>query len=405
VRKPGPVFFPRMPAFNGGLARARHLLRARFDHAAFRVAQLRVLGPLLTGRSVLAVLPTGAGKSLCYQLPALMADGLTLVVSPLISLMQDQVAALRRRGIAAAYLNSLLAPEERRTTLDTALSGSLALLYCAPERLSALVRAVSRAGRDVSLLAVDEAHCIVEWGNEFRPVYRRLDRFRYLLGNPVTIALTGSATPAAREEILRVLRIPDADVVVTSFDRPNLTFCVERVRDDRHRFARVRELTRGVNGTVIVYAPTRRLTELVTRALRRMGMPAAPYHAGLDAATRHRVLRAFLAGRAPVIVATSAFGMGIDKADVRRVLHWGPPRTLEAYYQEAGRAGRDGRRAECVIMWQPSDFAWGTGATDMRRYVERRACRRGTLLAYFGERPGICSGCDVCGIEAYRPST
>src|SRR5205823_4106828 len=182
------------------------------------------------------------------------------------------------------------------------------------ERLGSLVRQLSHAGREVSLLAVDEAHCIVEWGNEFRPVYRRLDRYRYLLGDPVTIALTGSATPGTRAEILHVLRIPQAEVVV----------------------------------------------------------------------------------------ATSAFGMGIDKPDVRRVLHWGPPRTVEAYYQEAGRAGRDGRRADCVMVWRPSDFERGDAAAGMRRYVETRACRRGTLLAYFGERGAACSGCDVCGLAPFQ---
>src|SRR5207237_7552712 len=169
---------------------------------------------------------------------------------------------------------------------------------CCPRRVGSLVRRLSRAGREVSLLAVDEAHCTVEWGNEFRPVYRRLDRYRYLLGDPITIALTGSATPGTRAEILRVLRIPQAEVVVTSFDRPNLVFCVERVRDDRERFARMRELIRGVDGPVIVYAPTRRLTELVARALLRMGVRAAPYYSGLTARTRRRVLRAFLAVRA-----------------------------------------------------------------------------------------------------------
>src|SRR5213594_1753602 len=394
-----------MSPFSGGLVRARELVAVRFGHAALRVHQVRELGPLLAGRSVLAVLPTGAGKSLCYQLPALMAPGLTLVVSPLISLMQDQVAALRRRGIAAAFLNSLLAPDQRRTILEAALSGQLTLLYCAPERLGSLVHRLARAGREGSLLAVDEAHCIVEWGNEFRPVYRRLDRHRYLLGDPVTIALTGSATPGTRADILRVLRIPQAEVVVTSFDRPNLVFRVERVRDDRERFARMRELIRGVDGSVIVYAPTRRLTELVARALLRLGVRAAPYHAGLTARTRRQVLRAFLADRAPVVVATGAFGMGIDKPDVRRVLHWGPPRTVEAYYQEAGRAGRDGRRADCVMVWRPSDFEWGDTAAGMRRYVETRACRRGALLAYFGERGAACSGCDVCGLESWRPST
>src|SRR5437899_2322811 len=244
-----------MSPFTGGLPRARALLAERFGHPVFRAHQVRVLGPLLAGQSVLAVLPTGAGKSLCYQLPALMTRGLTLVVSPLISLMQNQVAALRRRGIAAAYLNSLLDPHERRAILDAAVSGSLALLYCAPERLGSLVHRLTRAGREVSLLAVDEAHCIVEWGNEFRPVYRRLDKYRYLLGEPVTIALTGSATPASRADILQFLRIPRAEVVVTSFDRPNLVFRVERVRDDGARFGRLRQLIRGAGGPVIVYTP------------------------------------------------------------------------------------------------------------------------------------------------------
>ncbi|HXL05815.1 MAG TPA: ATP-dependent DNA helicase RecQ [Gemmatimonadales bacterium] len=396
---------PTASPFRGGLATARVLLRDRFGHPALRIHQLKVLGPLLAGRSVLAVLPTGAGKSLCFQLPALMTAGLTLVVSPLISLMQDQVGALRRRGIAAAYLNSLLSADQRRLILDGAVSGCVSILYCAPERLAALVRPLSRAGREVALLAVDEAHCIVEWGNEFRPVYRRLDRFRYLLGDPVTIALTGSATPGTRAEILQVLGIPHAETVLTSFDRPNLVFQVEHVRDDRERFARVRELVRVAEGSSIVYTPTRRLTELVTRALLRMGVRAAPYHAGLTPSMRRRVLRAFLSGQAPIVVATSAFGMGIDKADVRRVVHWGPPRTLEGYYQEAGRAGRDGRRSECVLVWHASDCAWSDATAEVRRYVAARTCRRGMLLAYFGERAATCSGCDVCGVGSYRPST
>ena len=383
--------------FQGGLATARLLLQDRFGHPAFRIHQLKVLGPLLAGRSVLAVLPTGAGKSLCFQLPALMTAGLTLVVSPLISLMQDQVGALRRRGIAAAYINSLLSADQRRLILDGAASGQVSILYCAPERLAGLMRPLARAGREVSLLAIDEAHCIVEWGNEFRPVYRRLDRFRYLLGDPVTIALTGSATPGTRAEILHVLRIPHAETVLTSFDRPNLVFRVERVRDDRERFARLRELVRVAEGSSIVYTPTRRLTELVTRALLRLGVRAAPYHAGLTPGMRRRVLRAFLSGEAPIVVATSAFGMGIDKADVRRVVHWGPPRTLEGYYQEAGRAGRDGRRADCLLLWRPDDLtADAPAAPEVRRYLETRSCRRRALLGYFGERAGACAGCDHC---------
>lgn len=391
-----------MPAFSGGLVRAREFLASRFGHSGFRIHQLKVLGPLLAGRSVLAVLPTGAGKSLCYQIPALMADGggLTLVVSPLISLMQDQVGGLRRRGIPAAYLNSHLTRDQRRTVLEAAVGGGLAMLYCAPERLASLVRRLRSTGVRVTLLAVDEAHCIVEWGNEFRPVYRRLGQYRYLLGNPPTLALTGSATAATRAEILAVLRIPHAQVVVASFDRPNLWFAVERVRDDRERFARLRALIGDARGHTIVYAPTRRLTELVTRALLRMGVRAAPYHAGLAAATRRQVLLAFLRDRVPVVVATSAFGMGIDKPDVRRVVHWGPPRTLEAYYQEAGRAGRDGRPAECTILWRPRDFDFVDLAPAVRRYVEARRCRRRLLLEHFGETGVRCSGCDVCGTSA-----
>lgn len=364
---------------------AREILQDRFGHPRFRVHQLRVLGPLLAGRDVLAVLPTGAGKSLCYQVPALLGRGLTLVISPLISLMQDQVGALRRRGISAAYVNSQLDGEQQRLVLDAATNGRLALLYCAPERLASLTRRLVEARTRVALLAIDEAHCITEWGNEFRPVYRRLGVFRSQLGRPTTVALTGSATPAARADILKVLRIPNADVVVTSFDRPNLRFMVQRVRDNRERFALIRAQIRGATGASIIYTPTRRLSELVARALRRTSIRAAPYHAGLSAEVRRRVLRAFLANNVPVIVATSAFGMGIDKPDVRRVLHWGPPPTLEAYYQEAGRAGRDGQPSDCVILWRPPDLAWGNISLEMKRYVHARSDHRQLLLAYFGE--------------------
>src|SRR5213596_1918352 len=359
-----------VPTFNGGLDAARTILQDRFGHARFRIHQLKVLGPLLAGHNVLAVLPTGAGKSLCYQVPALLGAGLTVVVSPLISLMQDQVAALRRRGIAAAYINSQLDAVQRRVVLDAATHGRLALLYCAPERLASLTRRLCAAGTRVALLAIDEAHCITEWGNEFRPVYRRLGVFRSQLGRPPTIALSGSATPAARADILEVLRMPDAAVVVTSFDRPNLRFGVQRVRDDRERFAIIRARVRDAAGASLIYTPTRRLTELVTRALLRTSVRAAPYHAGLSAGIRRRVLRAFLADQVHVIVATSAFGMGIDKPDVRQVLHWGPPPTVEAYYQEAGRAGRDGCPSNCVVVWRREDFAWGSIAPAMRRYVE-----------------------------------
>jgi len=374
-----------MPTCIVGLDAARTILRERFGHARFRVHQLKVLGPLLAGRNVLAVLPTGAGKSLCYQVPALLGTGLTLVVSPLISLMQDQVGALRRRGIAAAYVNSQLDQGQRRVILDAATGGRLALLYCAPERLATLTRRLVAARAPIALLAIDEAHCITEWGNEFRPVYRRLGVFRSLLGQPPTIALTGSATPAARADILHVLRMPDAQVVVTSFDRPNLSFRVRRVRDDRERFAVIRARVRETTGASLIYTPTRRLTELVTRALLRTSVRAAPYHAGLSPGVRRRVLQAFLADQVRAIVATSAFGMGIDKSDVRQVLHWGPPPTIEAYYQEAGRGGRDGKTSDCIVLWRPEDFAWGNVSPTMRRYVESRTNHRAMILEYFGE--------------------
>src|SRR2546422_5206443 len=389
-----------MPTCTVGLDAARTVLKERFGHGRFRVHQLKVLGPLLAGRDVLAVLPTGAGKSLCYQVPALLGAGLTLVVSPLISLMQDQVGALRRRGIAAAYVNSQLDADQRRVVLDAATEGRLALLCCAPDRLGSLTRRLSAAGTRVALLAIDEAHCITEWGNEFRPVYQRLGVFRSLLGRPTTIALTGSATPATRADILRVLRMPDAAVIVTSFDRPNLAFATRPIRDDRERFAVIRQRVKDGSGASLIYTPTRRLTELVTRALLLTSVRAAPYHAGLTASTRRRVLRAFLADRVRVIVATSAFGMGIDKPDLRQVLHWGPPPTLEAYYQEAGRAGRDGQPSDCLILWRREDFGWGNIARPMHTYVAARRCRRRILLDYFGEHVGFCSGCDVCGVSA-----
>ena len=382
-----------------GLDAARVVLDRYWGYRAFRPHQLKVIGPVLAGRSVLAVLPTGAGKSLCFQVPALLRDGLTLVVSPLISLMQDQVRALARRGVPAAYLNSTLSREDRAAVLAGVRQGRVRLLYGAPERLPALVRWLTRAGVSVGLLAVDEAHCIAEWGHEFRPVYRRLGEFRWRLGEPVTVALTGSATPAARREILDVLRLPQAIAVIASFDRPNLRFDIVRVPDDRERFNRLRRLVRDSRGSVIVYAPTRRLAELITRALLRMGTRAAPYHAGLPLDLRRRVLLAFLRGRERVIVATTAFGMGIDKPDVRRVLHWGPARTLEGYYQEAGRAGRDGAPSVCTLLWHPDDWRTTTGVhAAMRAFIERRRCRRRALLEHFGERlAGRCAGCDVCG--------
>ena len=388
-----------MTRFPGGLERARALLATHWGYGGFRAGQVRVLGPLLAGRDTLAVLPTGAGKSLCFQIPALMSGGLTIVVSPLVSLMQDQVAALRRRGIAALYLNSTQTLTRRHQVLDAVRAGLVRLLYCAPERLPAVARRLAAWSLRPALLAVDEAHFITEWGHEFRPVYRLLGKYRYLMGDPLTIAVTGSATVPARGEIARVLRLRNAVEVVGSFDRPNLRFHTQVIRDDRERFSQIANRIRAATAATIVYAPTRRLTELIARALLLRSLNAAPYHAGLTARVRRHTLMAFLEDRVGAVVATTAFGMGIDKPDVRSVLHWGPAHTLDGYYQEAGRAGRDGHPAECLVLWRDADLRWPGIAPAMKVYLQRRACRRRMLLEYFGERLDRCSGCDYCEIR------
>jgi len=388
-----------MTSFPGGLERARRLLAAHWGYGGFRPNQVRVLAPLLGGRDVLAILPTGAGKSLCFQIPALMSSGLTVVVSPLVSLMQDQVGALRRRGVAAAYINSTQTLEHRHAVLDAVRAGLVRLLYCAPERLPSLTRRLAAWTLRPALLAVDEAHCITAWGHEFRPAYQLLGKYRYLMGNPPTIAVTGSATTLARAEIARVLRLEGVVEVVGSFDRPNLRFTTELVQDDRGRFAKIVERVRRATAATIVYAPTRRLTELITRALLLRSLRAAPYHAGLTAAVRRSTLKAFLSDQVGTVVATTAFGMGIDKPDVRSVLHWGPAHTLDGYYQEAGRAGRDGHAAECRVFWRDGDLRWPGIAPAMKVYLQRRACRRRLLLQYFGERLERCAGCDYCEIR------
>lgn len=450
----------------GLFRRAEGLLRRHFGYPAFRPAQRRVVHSVLAGRDVLAVLPTGAGKSLCFQVPALALGGLTVVVSPLISLMDDQVAAARLRGIPAAALHSGLAPAERGAVRRALARGTLRLLYLSPERLGRIAGVLRRLAGRPSLLAIDEAHCISEWGDDFRPSYRGLRRARYLLGQPQAIALTGSATPEVRASIASALglgrRIGSADrgfdLHLTSFDRPNLWFGAIRVAGERDRLRRLLALLAGDDRVALVYAPTRRTTERVAHALRRAGYLAEPYHAGLAGDRRAALLERFLAGEIEVVVATCAFGMGIDKPDVRLVVHWVAPATPESYYQEAGRAGRDGRPSRCVVLWRPDDSAvhrrqldvtypepalveriWrgelparrapravrasaerlarelrpGAGPVDwrpvrerraralrrlavMRRYLERGGCRRRALLAYFGERLGSCSGCDRC---------
>jgi len=434
----------------------------RLGYESFRPGQREAIETLMTVGRVLLVAPTGGGKSLTYQLPALSLGGTTLVISPLVALMNDQVQALTARGVSATFLASTLDGTEVRRRMARVAQGEYSLVYVAPERLvfggfRSLIRDIA-----VPLVAIDEAHCISEWGHDFRPEFRAIGTVRAALGHPQTVALTGSATPPVRADIARVLGLGGgqparARVHVASFDRRNLRFEALRVESERERFATLRALLRR-GETAIVYAPTRKATETLALALRHVGHAASPYHAGLDAETRAEVLDAFLEDRIGVVVATSAFGMGIDKPGVRRVVHWSMPPTPESYYQEAGRAGRDGQAAHCVLLLRRGDATlhrrqldvtfpsrelleslWAGRrdparvAANIRESAERlraelrpeggppdwsrvaarrkaaerridtmwayaagRRCRREALLAYFGERLVRCAGCDRC---------
>lgn len=338
-----------------GLAEARSALERTFGFTAFRGVQERAVEAVLAGRDVLILMPTGGGKSLCYQVPALILPGLMLVVSPLISLMKDQVDALERRGVAATFLNSSLTADERRSRLDRARRGELRLLYIAPERFLSPEFREALPQLQVGRLAVDEAHCVSEWGRDFRPAYLGLGSERRRLRCPL-IALTATATPMARAEIIFHLGMRSPVVLAGGFDRPNLSWRVERVRSGSDRVALlIHRLKRPREGAAIVYAPTRRRVDAIADRINRAGLPAAGYHAGADPDERRRLQERFMEDPAPVLVATNAFGMGVDKPNVRLVLHYAMPGSLEAYYQEAGRAGRDGRPAHCILLHAHAD--------------------------------------------------
>ncbi|MDQ7039768.1 MAG: ATP-dependent DNA helicase RecQ [Rhodothermus sp.] len=332
---------------------ARTLLRRYWQHENFRPGQWEIIEAVLQGQDVLAVLPTGSGKSICYQLPALMQEGLTLVVSPLIALIEDQVARLRARGIAAAFLHSHLTPHMAEQCWIDAEHGAYRLLYVTPEQLTS-ARFEARAARlRVTLLTVDEAHCVSEWGPQFRPAYLQLPEARQRLGHPPLLALTATAAPRVRQDIVAKLALRTPRIVVHGFDRPNLVWSVFETTD---KVARVRAVLRGVPGPGILYCATRRSAERWTETLRQLGTEAVCYHGGLPAADRTAAQRTWCEGRARMIVATSAFGMGIDRPDVRFVIHVELPPSLEAYYQEAGRAGRDGQKAYAVLLFQEQDI-------------------------------------------------
>ena len=397
-------------------------LKTYFGHTAFRPGQEAVIDALLAGRDVLAVMPTGAGKSACYQIPAVLRRGVTLVVSPLISLMQDQVAALREAGIPAACIHSGQAEETYREIVSSALDGAFRILYVAPERLETDSFLHLALRLDVGLVAVDEAHCVSQWGQDFRPSYLKIaDFLARLPRRPVVGAFTATATEQVKADIAALLGLRDPLTLTTGFDRPNLYFAVARPRD-KERYVEEDILDHpGKSG--IVYCATRKSVESLCRQLRAAGIPATRYHAGLEAGERQKNQEDFVYDRRRVMVATNAFGMGIDKSNVSFVLHYNMPKNLENYYQEAGRAGRDGEKAECILLFSLGDVqtaryfidnntdnedltpaqAGTVRARELERldrmvaYCKTTRCLRGVLLEYFGEHhPGKCGNCGNC---------
>ena len=389
-------------------------LRHYYGYDAFRPGQEEMIREILAGQPVLAVLPTGAGKSICFQLPSLLLKGVTLVVSPLISLMKDQAEALTARGIPAAYLDSSMTGSEYGRVLHAALNKQCKFLYVAPERLlnPQFMRFAKAAY--ITMVAVDEAHCVSQWGHSFRKDYYNIPQFMEQLSpRPLIAAFTATATPQVREDICERLEMRGAKIVVSGFDRPNLHFAVERTQDkDR---ALLGFLEKHEHQCGVIYCATRQRVEQVTQLLLRQGYSALRYHAGLTAEERRENQNLFVSGQVPLIVATNAFGMGIDKADVRFVVHYNMPKDMESYYQEAGRAGRDGLPSECLVLYNKQDVAVNTYLIGhdqpdlawkehelrlldkMIHYCNTSSCLRRELLEYFGEKATLrCHNCGNC---------
>ncbi|HZA49115.1 MAG TPA: ATP-dependent DNA helicase RecQ [Myxococcaceae bacterium] len=337
------------------LDQARDGLRRYFALTEFRQAQAEVVSSVLSGRNTVVVMPTGAGKSLCYQLPAVLLPGVTLVVSPLIALMKDQVEQLTARNIPATYINSTLTDLERAERLRGLRSGSYKLMYVAPERFRSVAFLDALAEAKVEILAVDEAHCISQWGHDFRPDYALLGKVRRRLRPPRTVALTATATPEVREDIVRSLLMKDPEIFVAGFDRKNLFLEVAAVAGDDERREMAAEVAKQDGGSGIVYCATRKSADGMHRALKSRGIRSVLYHAGMDDDARHEAQDAFMSSANAVAVATNAFGMGIDKPDIRFVIHANIPRAVEAYYQEIGRAGRDGGPGHALLLFNHSD--------------------------------------------------
>jgi ATP-dependent DNA helicase RecQ len=392
---------------------ATELLQSVFGYSSFRGEQQAIVDHLSQGGDALVLMPTGGGKSLCFQIPALLRQGTGIVVSPLIALMQDQVDALRNAGVAAAYLNSSLAADEQREVERQLLAGELDMLYVAPERLLTGRFLSQLENIDVALFAIDEAHCVSQWGHDFRPEYRELAILHQRFPHVPRIALTATADPRTRDEIVERLSLQQAQQFVSSFDRPNIGYRVALRHNAKRQLGEFLLGHEGDSG--IVYCLSRRKVDDTAAWLAEAGIEALPYHAGLDAATRAKNQKRFLREDGVVMVATVAFGMGIDKPDVRFVAHLDLPRSIEGYYQETGRAGRDGLPAEAWMIYGLSDvvtmsqmIAQSESADERKRverqkletllaYAEATDCRRQRLLGAFGEvYPGPCGHCDNC---------
>ena len=422
IRQEQPMFSAKrraQPDLSPRLPEAKKLLKQVWGHSDFRGLQAEVVSEILDGRDVMAVLPTGGGKSVCYQVPAILRQGVGLVVSPLIALMTDQVEALKQQGVAAARLDSGVSMEERSAIWRAAHNGELDLLYVSPEGLAAGSMLERLSQIDLSLIAIDEAHCVSQWGHDFRPDYRNLGRLAEVFPDVPRIAVTATADARTRDDIVASLRLGEARVFVDSFARPNLQLSAERkingsrARTDASVIELVRE-RRGKSG--VVYCGSRDGCERVAQALRDAGTNAIAYHAGFDTQDRDKRLARFLAEDGAVMVATIAFGMGVDKPDVRFVIHADPPGSLEAYWQEIGRAGRDGEPAEGITLYGPSDIAWSLRRLEGRPMAEEikqvqtrkvrqlfamldgATCRPQAVRRYFGEQDAQpCGVCDICG--------
>ena len=402
-----------------------HILKKYFGYSGFREGQEVLIDSILSGRDVLGIMPTGAGKSICYQVPALLLPGITLVVSPLISLMKDQVQALNQAGIHAAYINSSLSESQISKALRLAAAGQYKIIYVAPERLETYEFLQFARLAKISMLTVDEAHCISQWGQDFRPSYLKIVQFiRSLDRRPVVSAFTATATEKVKEDMICVLGLFDPTVLVTGFDRKNLYFAVETPKKKDSYVTQYVLDHKDESG--IIYCATRKNVDAVCAHLLTQGIAATKYHAGLDAGARRQNQEDFIYDVRPVMVATNAFGMGIDKSNVRYVIHYNMPQSLENYYQEAGRAGRDGERAKCILLYSAQDIAvnrffienkepnpdhtWEEieqireqdeqRLLSMQYYCLTTGCLREYILRYFGEfGTGRCENCRNCALE------